>query len=114
MKKNSLFSVGSMVDSVLSRHGIGKQVLSASVVTTAERILVSLLAPEMKDDVRALSFKDNVLTLACRHSAALYDAESFAAKLGRSLEENFPSLSIKVEAKLRPDAFPEEEAHDIV
>jgi hypothetical protein len=114
MKKSSLYSVGSMVDGVLSRHGIGKQVLSASVVTTAERTLSSLLAPQIKEDVRALSFRENTLTLACRHSAALYDAEGFAAKLGRSLEESFPSLSIKVEAKLRPDAFPEEEAHDIV
>jgi hypothetical protein len=107
MKKNSLSSVGSMMDGLLSRHGIGKQVLSANIVTSADRYLQSVLPEEMKGDVRALSFKDGVLTLACRHSAALYDAEGFAHALQRKLEEEFPSQTPKIEPKLRPDAFQE-------
>ena len=107
MKKNSLHSFGSLADGLLARHKIGKQILSANVVAEAQGLLASFTSEETLPDVKAVSYKDGILLVGCRHSAALYDAEGFAPHLEKQLQEQFPSLSIKVEVRLRPEAFRE-------
>lgn len=96
-----------MMESVMARHGIGKQVLSAQVVRRANTMLGELITPEMLGDIRVLSLKDGVLTLACRNNVAMYDAENIGKKIARALEEEFPSLSLTAMARLRPEAFNE-------
>jgi hypothetical protein len=107
MKKKSLHSIGDMMDSVLSRHGIKKQVVSAQIVTRANELLRELLDGAALLDVKVLSLKENMLTLACRHSAALYDGEGVAETIARKLEEEYPDHSFTCIARLRPEAFEE-------
>lgn len=105
MKKNPLSSIGGMLDGVLARHGIAKQVLATQVVMSANELLKELLSQTAKNDIKALSLKDGILTLACKHTVALYDAEGVGPTLSRRLEEIHPSVSLKVVARLRPEAF---------
>lgn len=106
-KKSSLSSVGSMIDSVLARHGIAKQVLASQVVIRGNELLDELLREETRGDMKVLSYKEGIMTLACRHGAALYDAEGLCVTLKRAVEADLPSVTVTVEAKLRPDAFRE-------
>jgi hypothetical protein len=96
-----------MMDSVLARHKIGAQVLAAQVVRSANDKLALMISGDILRDIKVLSMKDGIITIACRHPAAKYEAEAVAPKLCRALEESFPSLSLKCEAKLRPEAFEE-------
>lgn len=104
-KKTSLYSVGSMLDGILARHGIAKQVMASRVVSRGNEILHTLLPPQMLGDIKVLSYQNGILTLACRHAAAVYDGGGLGEALSRSLEAEFPALTIKAEARLRPDAF---------
>lgn len=108
MKSNNLSSIGGMFEGMMRRHGISRQILAANLLKRGEEELALLLPPEMLTDVRPLSFKEGLLILACRHHAALYDAEGLGSALGRKLEEHFPNISIRVEAKLKPEAFRED------
>ncbi len=96
---------GSLTDSVLARHGIGKQVLAAQVVRKGNEKLLALIPQEIQRDIKVLSYKDNELTIACQNPTARYEADAVAPKLARALEEDFPSLSLVCVAKLRPEAF---------
>jgi hypothetical protein len=98
---------GSLMDSVLARHKIGAQVLAAQVVRSANEKLAGLVTADALRDTKVLSMKEGLITIACRHPAAKYEAEAVAPKLCRALEESFPSLSLRCEAKLRPEAFEE-------
>jgi hypothetical protein len=95
----------SLTDSILARHGIGKQVLAAQVVRKAQEELVGLIPPEFQRDMKILSFKEKEVTIACQNPTARYEADAVASQLARALEEDFPSLSIVCVAKLRPEAF---------
>jgi hypothetical protein len=107
IKRSPLTSVSSMMESVMARHGIGKQVMSAQVVRRANMLLAETVPPEMLADIKVLSLKDGVITLACRNNVAMYDAEILGKKIARGLEEEFPSLSLTAIARLRPEAFNE-------
>ncbi|MFA5946788.1 MAG: hypothetical protein WC813_02075 [Patescibacteria group bacterium] len=96
---------GSLTDSILARHGIGKQVLAAQVVRKAQEKLVALIPPEFQRDMKILSFKDKEVTIACQNPTARYEADTVAPQVARLLEEDFPQLSIICVAKLRPEAF---------
>lgn len=96
-----------MVDGILSRHGIARQVEAAQIIQTANDLLLEMLSETAKRDVRALSFKDGVLTLACKHTVATYDAEGVGPLLSRRLEECYPATSFNVITRLRPEAFNE-------
>ena len=96
---------GSLTDSILARHGIGKQVLAAQVVRKANEKLLALIPAEYQRDMKVLSFKEKELTIACQNPTARYEADAIGPQLARSLEEDFPSLSLVCVAKLRPEAF---------
>ena len=95
----------SLTDSILARHGIGKQVLAAQVVRKANEKLIALIPPEFQRDMKVLSFKEKEVTIACQNPTARYEADAVAPQLARALEEDFPSLSLVCVAKLRPEAF---------
>lgn len=98
---------GSLTDSILARHGIGKQVLAAQVVRKAQEKLCAMIPAEFQRDMKVLSFKDKEITIACQNPTARYEADAVAPELARSLEEDFPQLSLTCVAKLRPEAFME-------
>lgn len=98
---------GSLTDSILARHGIGKQVLAAQVVRKAQEKLCAMIPSEFQRDMKVLSFKDKEITIACQNPTARYEADAVAPELARSLEEDFPQLSLTCVAKLRPEAFME-------
>lgn len=86
--------LGSIASSVLKRYGIERQVTSALVVQKANEYLNEQLDIVAKPDVCALSYANQVLTIACRHPEARYVIDPFRNGLKHHLEVCFPALSI--------------------
>ena len=64
------FSIKDLLDDAVSRARIGKEVMIARSVETANAFLASLLPNGYTDDARAVSLKDGVLTIDCKNSSA--------------------------------------------
>ena len=48
--------MGSMISDTLKRHGIGSQVKAAMIVREGNRILDQIVDPELRSDLRVLSY----------------------------------------------------------
>lgn len=96
---------------MLSRHGIGAQVLAARVVLKGNEILATMLNAEQQKDVRALSFSSGQLLLICRNASAKFFINQQLNILARRLEEALPEISVvEVKVELRPDEWTKNEA----
>ena len=97
-----------MLGGALARHGITRQVTAAMVVVRANEVLAEMLGKPLVDDVRALSFRDGRLSLACRHASAAYDAEPCTEALAHRLEEAIPDVSIvAIDVRVNPEPWRE-------
>ena len=105
-KASSLRGLGGLLESALGRHGISKQVTAAMIVVRANEILQDLLTPPLSEDVKALVYKDGVLTIACKNAAAGFDIANMSEALGKSLETEFSDITItRVEHRVKPEAW---------
>lgn len=106
MKKPA--TIGSLLDGVLARHGIKRQVGAAMVVVRANEVLAGMLTGPLANDVRALSFCDGRLLLACHHAAAAYDAQDYTTELAKRLEEAIPDVTISgIDIRVKPEPWRE-------
>lgn len=108
MKKNDLTGMDSLVSGILSRHGIKRQVTSAMIVSSAQRIIISLVPEVAVNDVKVISFTENDLRVACRHSAASHTVSKYGEKLINQLKEKFPDIQLeRVTHRIDPYAWNE-------
>lgn len=85
----------SILSSALKRHGINRQVTAAMIVVKANELIDSQLDDHLKRDVKVISFAKNVILVACRHPAAVYEAQGFGEVIKKNIEEEFPSITIE-------------------
>ena len=104
----SITSLKGMLDGALARHGIRRQVAAAMIVVKANEVLTAMLVRPLVDDVRALSFRDGHLVLACRHAAAAYDAHTIVDALAERLGESMPDANIlAIDVRVNPEPWRE-------
>lgn len=84
-----------LAKNLLERHGIRRQVSSAMIVTSANELLDELLTNPAKSDVRAISFSEDILKIAVRHSAAAHVLSSMMDELENRLCKLYPDIHIK-------------------
>ncbi|RMD51769.1 hypothetical protein D6827_01510 [Candidatus Parcubacteria bacterium] len=101
-QKNAV-SLNDIINSALSRHGIARQVTAAMAVKKAQAILLSLIDDVLHDDMRVISFTDNILNIACRHPAAAHHCQRIEKDLIYSLHRELPSITVeKINYKINP------------
>lgn len=91
---------------LMHRHGFGKQVTAAMIVKKADEYLQQLGSAPLKQDVKAISFQDDVLKIAVRNSAAGYELAALIPELHERLMRDFPSANIeRIIHQLHPKTF---------
>lgn len=106
MHRKHAIPMGNLISETLKRHGIGSQVQAAMIVREGNQILDQLIDPELRRDIRVLSFTHRTLNLACRHSAAAHLANSLRVELKETIEEQIPDASIdRVFVRIDPHAL---------
>lgn len=92
-----------LLNSALKRHGIAKQVTATIIVQRANDLLASMARHPLAGDVRAVTFNNNVLVIACKHSAASYDVQALLPQLKLLLEQHFPDKTFsRVVTRISP------------
>lgn len=103
-KKNAV-QMGNLVYDTLQRHGIGAQVQAAMIVREGNTILNDLIDPDLRKDVRVISFSNRNLTIACRHSASGHLMTSLRSELKNIIEQKIPNaIILDVFVKIDPHA----------
>jgi len=98
--------LGSLIDDTLKRHGIGRQVVASMIIKRADALMQDLLADHVKKDVRVISYKNEVITIACRHHPAMQEATRTAEDIKQSLFVDFPYIQLKeMVCKIFPSNF---------
>lgn len=83
-----------LTDDVLARHGIKAQVIAAMLVKKSNEFLESLVQDHARNDIRVISYNQNILTVGCRHSAAMHEFKRVSLMLEEQLKREFPDISI--------------------
>lgn len=97
-----------LIDSVLKRHNIGKQVTAAMIVTSAQEWLQQELPEHVKADTKAHAYSGNSLRVACRHAGAMSYVDERADALCAVLVRLYPSSTIDaVHSRVYPAAWGE-------
>jgi hypothetical protein len=105
-KASSLKGISGLLESALGRHGITKQVTAALIVVKANEILAEMLTPPLSEDVKALVYKDGILTIACKNAAAGFDIANMGEAIGKQLETEFSDVTItRVEHRVKPEVW---------
>ena|SRR3989338_6141170 len=91
----ALSSLRNLLSGSLNRAGIRKSVKAAMIVEAANRIIPGHLPGMQAYDVVAISYKDGILRLRVKNSAARYALRGIEPILLMKLQEEFPSSSIK-------------------
>lgn len=86
--------IGGILSDAIGRHGIGWQIKAAMAVKIANKILDDLIEPNLRNDIRAISFVSDQLTLSCRHAPASNLANSYRTQLQERLERELPNINI--------------------
>ena len=109
MRDHKLNSLGNLLGGTLSRYGIGERVQAAQIVASANELLGGLMGKQA-EDIKAMSYKDSELVLACKSPTARYAAEGLTKKLGRQLEERYPSQTFsKITCRLKTGSDTDDE-----
>lgn len=99
-------SLSDLASGVLARHNIGKQVTSAMVVQTVNQFIDDQTPEYIQHDVRALSFSDGFLRIACKNPAAQYAMQEYIETLENHLKHQFPDVDIaKISCILNQDPW---------
>lgn len=101
--------VGDLMTSAISRHNIGRQIISAMIVEKGNEILRNMLDMHMKADVKVLSYKQGQLIIACRHPAAVHAMQEYCTRLKERVEEALPTANIaSVVCRTHPEVWTEQ------
>lgn len=86
--------ISKILEHTLGRHGIVRQVTSSMIVQRSNIFLIEKLGNHAKDDVKVISYKDDKISVACRHPSAVYEAQSLETELVDYIKKEFPSITI--------------------
>ncbi len=87
-------SLANLAAGVLARHRITRQVTAAMVIQSINRYIEDNVGEPLKYDLRALSYIDQVVRLACKNPTAAYAAKDFSEPIQNHLKAEFPDLAI--------------------
>lgn len=88
-------SMGNLISGVLGRHNISRQVTSSLVVQEVNRFLEDTLENHVRVDVRALSFANHELKIACRNPAASFVMQDYIARIEHMVKQSFPDIILE-------------------
>ncbi|MDP2632038.1 MAG: hypothetical protein Q8P30_04730 [Candidatus Uhrbacteria bacterium] len=98
--------IDGLISSALKRHGILNQVNAALVVQSANAILDEIVEDSLRADSLVISFVNQDLKIACKHSAAVNYIKDLSNELKQELECKFPTITISsVNCWIDPDAL---------
>lgn len=86
--------IDNMMSYALNRHGIKKQVTAAMITVRVNELIKEFLAPHISKDVHAISYAKEVILVACRHPAAVYEAQAIHDPVKKTIEAEFPKITI--------------------
>lgn len=87
--------INNLLQSAMARHGIGKQVQAAQVVTVAQALLSKLIQGPAAGECKVTSYRDEELVVDCKNAAAAYDIQGLEAAMISQLSQAFPNLTIR-------------------
>jgi hypothetical protein len=93
IKKNH-DSIQSLADGLLTRHGIKRQVEAASVVKGAEQWFTVHLPEHAVQDVIAISYAQDILTIGCMNHGAMHLMQSLRSELHTHLVSALPHICL--------------------
>ena len=95
-----------MLSSFTKRHGIKQKLLAHDIVQTAQEVLREYIrGTPLENDMLVVSYAEEVITFACRHAAARFDAEQIALQVCTQLESRFPAHTFRALWVVRPEAW---------
>ena len=98
--------INRMLTSFAKRHGITEQLTAHSIVEAAQQELMRTVAGSpLENDMIVLAYAENVVTFACKQAAARFDAQEVADEVCYALAQKFPSLTLRAQCVLRPEAW---------
>ena len=98
--------INSLMSGLIDRHGIKKQVTSAMMVRKANDLLKDFLPEHAQEDLRTISFTEDILKVAARHAAAAHTLQDVRQLLEDALARAFPDVQIKnIIHQIHPKSF---------
>ncbi|MFH1711728.1 MAG: hypothetical protein ABH846_00625 [Patescibacteria group bacterium] len=83
-----------LINSTLARHGIGRQVTASLITKRSKELMRDILEDHVKNDVKVISYNNKIITIACRHHAAMREAARSSEELKQMLYIDFPDIQL--------------------
>ena len=84
-----------LITGALGRHNIAKQVTAAMIVSETNKFLEDLLEHHVWMDVRALSYANHELKIACKNPSASFVMQDHIEAIENNLKRSFPDTAIE-------------------
>lgn len=88
-------SLRDLLSGSVGRAGIRKSVTASMIVEAANKMLPTYLPGDRREDAKAVSFRNGVLRVQLKTSAARFSFRGHEEKLLKKLSEEFPTANIK-------------------
>ncbi|MBI2475103.1 DUF721 domain-containing protein [Candidatus Uhrbacteria bacterium] len=90
----SLTPIRDLLTTALKRANVSTQVNATQVVTKANEEIARILPQEQNSDARAVSLKDNILTIESCHSSTAQFVSEFEQQILNEIKKKFPEQKI--------------------
>lgn len=90
----TLTPIRDLLTTALKRANVSTQVNATQVVTKANEEIARILPLEQSTDARAVSLKDNILTIESSHSSTAQYLSEYEFKILNNLKKEFPGQKI--------------------
>lgn len=92
--KNAI-PIGELLGRAMKRAGIEREVTLAQLLEAANDAVAKVLPPGRSADARAVSLRDGLLLVACRHTAAVQAVSRAANEVLAALKRAAPRADIR-------------------
>jgi len=90
----SLTPIRDLLTTALKRANVSTQVNATQVVTKANEEIARILPREQSSDARAVSLKENILTIESSHSSTAQYLSEHEFQILNNLKKEFPAQKI--------------------
>lgn len=102
----ALNNLTSLLSGALARKGLGKQLQAYEIVKNTEEILKGFLGTAEQGDIKAISYKGGVVTVACRHPIARHMFMGLIEPIETKMREE--GITARLSPQIRPDVWRDE------
>lgn len=89
-----MHGLGSLLPKELARRGLAKPVLAAQIVDFWAKALLEIF-PKAVPYTQAQTYKDNILTIKCTHSAVSAEIQVYREQLLKAYQRAFPQVKLQ-------------------